>query len=614
MFMFALGQEYSVDKIPPFIKTNAKAVVRKNETILELKSLNKLRMHVHFAITILNGNGIDDSFFIKSYDKYSKLGSISGIVYDQYGNKIKKIKSDEIEDYSAISRYSLFEDRRVKFIDPEYRTTPFTVEYSYIVNYNGIFEYPDFYLFSDYNVSVEKSTFKIQNENGISFRVKEKNINEENKIAGEDYMWSFTNIPALNSEKFSPPAIEVVPSIQITPDEFEIEGYTGKNDSWIDFGKWIHFLNEGRDELEPETREKMKNLVKNATTKFDSVCIIYDYMQNKTRYVSIQIGIGGWQPIDAVTVDKLGYGDCKALVNYTKALLKSVGIESIYTLVNAGSETAPIMEDFPSSQFNHVILCLPMNNDTMWLECTSQDIPCGYTGNFTLDRKVLLITNNGGKLTNTKKTTANENLKSRNATVILQDDGNLSVTITSKYTGIYYDAMKPILSINNEDLRKKVISSIKIPNINLIDFKYSLTNEIHPEIHEILELDVNSYSVKIKNQDLLRLNLLNVQEFISSTTCQRTSPIYVRWPTKEIDTITYILPNNYLLDYLPDEEIIYSEFGTYHSKVNFEKNKIYYIRSLTINMGIFPADKYIEYIDFLNRISNNDNKKASIII
>ena len=58
----------------------------------------------------------------------------------------------------------------------------------------------------------------------------------------------------------------------------------------------------------------------NETDPIEKAKIVYKYMQEKTRYISVQVGIGGFKPMLAKDVDRLGYGDCKALSNYTKAL------------------------------------------------------------------------------------------------------------------------------------------------------------------------------------------------------------------------------------------------------------------------------------------------------
>src|SRR5579863_10407875 len=150
-------------------------------------------------------------------------------------------------------------------------------------------------------------------------------------------------------------------------------------------------------------------------------------MQQKTHYVSVQMGIGGWRPFTAADVDKDGYGDCKALVNYTKALLKSVDINSYYCVVYGNTEEKlSLRDDFASLQGNHVILCLPFKNDTTWLECTDQKIPLGFLGDFTDDRTVLAFTPEGGKLMHTPKYTTDENLEKRKANFVIDQEGRLS--------------------------------------------------------------------------------------------------------------------------------------------------------------------------------------------
>src|SRR5690606_16810927 len=95
-------------------------------------------------------------------------------------------------------------------------------------------------------------------------------------------------------------------------------------------------------------------------------------------------------------------GDCKGLTNYTLALLKAVGVESHYAVVEAGRAKIDLEEDFPTlAQGNHVILAIPHKGGYHWLDCTSQYLPFGYIGDFTDDRKAFVVTPEGGEIVGT---------------------------------------------------------------------------------------------------------------------------------------------------------------------------------------------------------------------
>ncbi len=159
------------------------------------------------------------------------------------------------------------------------------------------------------------------------------------------------------------------------------------------------------------SKQKFIALTKDASSDKDKAKILYNYLQKNTRYISIQIGIGGLEPFPASEVDRLGYGDCKALANYMRSMLSAVNIPSYYCIVKAGRRKESFHKTFANAQDgNHVILCIPFKNDTTWLECTSQNLPFGFLSDFTDDRDVVACTENGGVIMHTPKYINSTNL------------------------------------------------------------------------------------------------------------------------------------------------------------------------------------------------------------
>ena len=129
------------------------------------------------------------------------------------------------------------------------------------------------------------------------------------------------------------------------------------NGSWAQLGRWYAQTANGRRELTPAMRAKAREISAAAANPMEIIQRLAAYVQHNVRYVAIEIGIGGYQPHAAQEVFASGYGDCKDKATLLSALLREVGIDSYYALINNNRDY--LSPDFPSMlAFNHVILAI----------------------------------------------------------------------------------------------------------------------------------------------------------------------------------------------------------------------------------------------------------------
>lgn len=611
-------KKYPVSAIPDSLKKSANVVIRNKEIVFHLKDIDKASLKVTYAVTILNKAGKYKSFFLQPYDKFSRINNIKGAVYDASGELIKKIKSENIKDISLNMGGALFLDARAKVIDPEYLKFPFTVEYSYSINYNGLLSYPNVDIYQDYNISVQHFSFSLIKPDNLEVRILNRNCKIEpvkSRDGDEEILnWKINGAKALKEESFSQPLEEWAPSVWLAPTEFLIDGYKGNCESWKNFGSWIYTLNKGKDKLPEEAQQKIKTLVANAGSDYEKSKILYQYLQNNTRYVNVSIGIGGWQPIDAETVNKVSYGDCKALTNYMKTLLEVAGIKSFYTLVKAGEDSPEIISDFPSNQFNHAILCALIDSDTVWLECTSQRVPFGYIGSFTDDRNVLLINENGGTLVKTKQYSEKDNQKICTANIVIDNDGDALATVSTQYKGSYYDDNLHKLLADEQDKKKLIRKGLHLPDFTLDHYSYDEYHTVVPSIFENLELTINGCGTHFRNRMVIKMNMLDkVRKIPTETQYKRKSDIVFHRSVMEKDSITYDLPDGFKVEKISGNRNVKSEFGELTTMVYNQDSLVHYVRTLTIRKGDYPPESYGRFVDFYKQVRNADNDRMILV-
>jgi len=388
-----------------------------------------------------------------------------------------------------------------------------------------------------------------------------------------------------------------------------MDGYQGDMSSWEKFGEWYGSLSKQSIDLTEERKKFFRSLVKDATTDKEKAAIIYRYLQQNFRYVSIQLGIGGFKPFQASFTDKTKYGDCKALSNYTQACLDAVGIKSYQALINAKYNKEPVDPSFPHNAFNHVILCVPMQHDSVWLECTSNTNEFGVLGSFTENRNALLITENGGRLVATPRSVAANNKFSTRCIIDLNEDGSGSAKVNLQTTGEY---KRHFIAGEKKDEQKKYIVN-ELGFIQPDDFVLTEKDKVNAELQ--IELDFEKIpSFTAGNKMFLNPRIYKIWSANLPDASKRTQDFYFPHPFIKEDSTIYHLPAGYTIEALPEQKKIHFEYGDFKTQYSYnkEKNEILTVTRLELSNYHIQSAGYKNAKEFFDAVLAEYNTKIVI--
>jgi hypothetical protein len=217
--------------------------------------------------------------------------------YNEFGEKIKKVKRKDFDDYAAVDGFSLYNDNRLIHYKHIATTYPYTIIYEYkLIKSNTAF-IPKWFPINNYNIGIKESKYSFTYPPNFHIQKVEHNFDSYSikkifKVGSVSY--SLNDVVPLKHEVLSPSFSKIVPHVKLGSDNFYLAGIKGTADNWNDFGKWMHNkLLASRNNLSVETIKEIKDLVKGVLDPTERAKIIYEYVQNKTRYISVQIEIGG---------------------------------------------------------------------------------------------------------------------------------------------------------------------------------------------------------------------------------------------------------------------------------------------------------------------------------
>jgi transglutaminase-like putative cysteine protease len=611
-------QDYNVENIPPILLFDVNAVVRNYSITVTVENIEEAHVKYVYAVTILNKKGQNYGLLYRPYDKFEEISEFEGRLFDNRGNIIRDMDDDDVKDYPIISWATLFSDNRYKSAELYHNEFPYTVEFEYEVDYNGYINWPAWFP-EEEEASVEYSSYKIITPSEIDFRYRCFNFDQNPVITPVDdnvlYSWEVSKLPKFKKELYGPAWRNQCISVVAVPNKFKIDDYEGDLSSWNEYSKWNASLWSERQKLPAGICEEVHSVIDGVVDKKRQIEKIYKYMQSKTRYADINYGIGGWQPVEAEKVYESGYGDCKALTNFMISLLNCAGIKAYPVAIYNDGVPNKIEKSFPCNQFNHVLAFVPLEKDTVWLECTSQTFPFNHIGSGNENRYALLISKEVGELLKTPASSSIQNKQLIKANVVLKTEGEGTADISTCYSGNKQDEISYVVEdLSSDSFEDWLKDELDIPSFSIKKKSFSKSENDNLSCTLNTNLILPNYASVMGSRLFFNPLLIRRQISVPEEKKDRKFPVIFSYPYSEIDTVCYKIPSEYKVETIPDSVKQESEYFRYCSQIKIIDNEtLLFVRSFEIKSAEMPSDKYELLRSFLLTVINSDLRKVVLV-
>lgn len=565
---------------------------------------------VSSEVLVNNEKGLRQATPIIYIDSFKTIGNFSGEI-ETGGRKIKFGKKDLIT--QSISS-GLAEDSYISAYQPSGRY-PFTVRYEYTVNYKGgIANFPVFAPIETENVLIKSASYTLDLPAGTEIVSYANKVQELPPVQTKDRVrleWKVEDFQPFRSEFFMPPRTELVPVLYVAPKEFEYGQTPGSQSDWKEYGLWLSKLQNGSDYLSESTISKLREITKDCSNDFEKLKVLYNYLRETTRYVAIELGIGKLKPIAASEVERSGYGDCKALSNYLYAMLKAVGVPSVYYIIN--TKRATLLPGFTSTgQMNHAMLAVPLreSGDTVFVECTNPRIPLGYRHDNVAGHQIVLIHPEGGELTRVGSYDDSLSRTTQRTDVLLEADGNAAFQVRQEYFLDFAESFFSWDDIKPESKQRFLTEGFKMHpesfriNWNKDNFDSFIPGQPFCPAESIsFSFSASKYGRTENGRMFVPLNSVNKK--IPTQKSERINDICIPAAYTQTDTTVVHIPKGYSVESMPGSTILDTPWASYSSTASCSGDCVTIVQSLSFKKYRSGKDTYPVFKDFISKVNQS---------
>lgn len=608
------------------------AVVLYSEEILNVQSADKVKHTIRKAYKILRPNGREHGLVLVSFNQHSKVTSMHGWCIPAQGKDFEVKEKDAMEiSLPKIAGSELISDVKDKMFEIPAADPGNIVGFEYEVEESPIV-LQDSWTFQGAD-PVKDAKYTLQLPAGWEYVAVWRNHPEvkPTQAGSNQWQWSVSDVKGIRAEEKMPPWPGVAGEMIVT---FYPRGGAGNRSfkDWREMGIWYAGLAQGRRDTTPEMKQKVLSLVASGSTPADKMAALAKFVQQDIRYVAIELGIGGIQPHAAGEVFQHHYGDCKDKATLMGAMLKEMGVDSYYVIINSERGSVDARTPAQIRAFDHAIIAIklpdgpddprlvttvqhPKLGKLLFFDPTDDLTPFGRLSGALQENYGLLVGPEGGELYQLPKLPARLNGVSRTASATLDAQGNLSGSFHETRLGdIAAEERARMKVVAAEKDRVKVIEGVLSQSLA----NFSVTQATMTSLQDTMQPFRLDYSIAVQRYAktagelmLVRPRLIGIKgSGLLETKEPRQLPVVFEGPRQDADVFEITLPVGYEVDDLPPALDLDYSFASYHSKTEAKGNVLKYTRTFEIKELSVQLDKIDELRKFYRAIAGDERNTA----
>jgi Domain of Unknown Function with PDB structure (DUF3857)/Transglutaminase-like superfamily len=576
------------------------------------------------AVRILRPQGREEGTFPVRFDRNIKIDFLRAYTISATGREFEA-KEREATERLVSDGFSLYNDIRVKTITAPEAEAQALVAFEVQQRRNPYLEEDDWDFQEDVPTLMARYTLILpQGWESVEHFLNYSKVQPTQ--SGASTIWELRDIPGIRHEHRMPHWNAVAGRMTVHLLGPGMEGRS--NRTWEQYGAWYSGLAEGRRTANAQISQQAKEITASAPDFESKLRAVAGWMQREIRYVSIQIGIGGYQPHPASAIYANRYGDCKDKATLMSSLLREAGIDSEYVIANLIDRNAVNPDVSSHGYFNHMILAIRLPHDEFmdapavfkdksgnrWLlfDPTDDYLPVGSIEGSMQGSYGLLVNENRGELIRFPLVSPDRNYFNRTAKLKLEDDGSIAGEITEASAGDFADDFRRHASARSDEKLERTLERFlneSFAGATLSEIKVENLTDYNQELRVHYKFTASHYAKNAGPLLLVRPRVLGSYGYALDAK-DRKYPYEFDYVEHRKDDIEIALPQGLAPDELPGAMKADVGFANYASNIEVKDNVLRYTRTLDIKNPEVAVEQIADLRKLLGTIAMDEKSSA----